>query len=37
MGFNGTSQYIENTSGFITAYPFTISAWVKVGKVTGTQ
>jgi len=34
---NWTSQYIENTSWFITWYPFTISAWVKVGKITWTQ
>lgn len=34
---NGSSQYIENTSGFITAYPFTISAWVQPANVVGTK
>jgi len=33
----GSSQYIENTSGFITAYPFTISAWIKTSRVNVTQ
>lgn len=37
IALNGTSRYIENTSGFITGYPFTISAWVKPATVVGTK
>lgn len=37
MYFNWTNWYAQNTSTFITKYPFTISAWVKVGKITWTQ
>lgn len=37
MSFNGTNQYINITQPIITTYPFTISAWVKPDRITGTQ
>lgn len=37
MSFDGNGDYIENTSGFITAYPFTISAWIRPAVVNITQ
>lgn len=37
MLLDGVNDYIENTSGFITAYPFSVSVWIKAGKITGTQ
>lgn len=37
MSFNGSNQYINITQPIITTYPFTISAWVKPDRVTGTQ
>lgn len=37
MFFDGNGDYIENTSGIITGYPFTISAWVKSSRVNVNQ
>lgn len=37
MTFNGTNQYVQRTQKFITAYPFTISAWVRPDRLIGTQ
>jgi hypothetical protein len=37
MGFNGTNNYIEINQPIVSAYPFTISAWVKPDRITGTQ
>ncbi|MDD3262834.1 MAG: Ig-like domain-containing protein [Candidatus Absconditabacteria bacterium] len=37
MGFNGTNNYIEINQPIVTNYPFTISAWVKPDRITGTQ
>jgi len=34
---DGNGDYIQNTSGFITGYPFTISAWIKTSRVNVTQ
>ena len=34
---DGNGDYIQNTSWFITWYPFTISAWVKTSRVNVTQ
>jgi hypothetical protein len=37
MSFNGSNQYINIAQPIITTYPFTISAWIKPDRVTGTQ
>lgn len=37
MSFNGTNQYINIVQPIVTTYPFTISAWVKPDRVSGTQ
>ena len=37
MGFNGTNNYIEINQPIVNNYPFTISAWVKPERITGTQ
>ena len=34
---DGNGDYVDNRSGFIAAYPFTISAWVKTSRVNVTQ
>ena len=33
--FNGTTQYLQNTSTPITAPPFTISAWMNTDRIDG--
>ena len=35
MCFNGTNQYIERVNNLTTAYPFTMSAWVKSSTTAG--
>jgi hypothetical protein len=35
MCFNGTNQYLERATNFATAYPFTMSTWVRANTVTG--
>jgi hypothetical protein len=35
--FNGINQYINIPETVTDTYPFTISAWVKPSRVTGTQ
>lgn len=33
MCFNGTTQYMQINSPLVTAYPFTMSAWIKTDSI----
>jgi cysteine-rich repeat protein len=33
MCFNGTTQYIERATNLVTAYPFTMSTWIKTDTI----
>lgn len=35
MCFNGTNQYIERATNLATAYPFTMSTWIRSNTTTG--
>lgn len=37
MCFNGVNQYIERATNMMTAYPFTMSTWVKATSTAGTR